>query len=87
MGKVLGYVRCSTKDQNEARQMVAMAAAGVSEEWIFIDKLSGKDFDRPNYKLMVRKIKKGDLLYIKSIDRLGRNYNEIIQLQKGLEPL
>lgn len=74
---VYGYVRVSTIDQNEERQMVEMRRVGVSEDRIYKDKLSGKDFNRPNYKKLLRKLKKGDLLYILSIDRLGRNYEEI----------
>ncbi len=72
-----GYVRVSSIDQNEERQMVALRDAAVPEENIFIDKQSGKDFERPNYKKLVKKLKAGDLLYILSIDRLGRNYEEI----------
>ena len=72
-----GYVRISTQDQNEARQMVSMAEVGVKEEDIFIDRQSGKDFERPQYIKMSGLLKKGDLLYISSIDRLGRNYGEI----------
>lgn len=74
-----GYVRVSTKDQNEARQMIAMRDFGVDEAHIFIEKQSGKDFNRPKYKKLLRKIKAGDTLVIKSIDRLGRNYDEIIE--------
>lgn len=74
-----GYVRVSSKDQNEARQMIAMREFGVDEHHIFIEKQSGKDFNRPQYKRMLRKIKTGDTLVIKSIDRLGRNYDEIIE--------
>lgn len=74
-----GYVRVSTKDQNEARQVVAMRAFGVEEHNLFIEKQSGKDFNRPQYKRLLRKIKAGDTLVIKSIDRLGRNYDEIIE--------
>ena len=74
---VYGYIRVSTKEQNEDRQLIALNEAGVGKEWIFMDKQSGKDFDRPQYKKLVRKLKKDDLLYIKSIDRLGRNYEEI----------
>ena len=77
MSKVYGSVRVSSVDQNEDRQMIAMREAGVPVENIFIDKQSGKDFDRPNYKRLVRKLREGDLLYILSIDRLGRNYEEI----------
>lgn len=72
-----GYVRVSSADQNEDRQMIALREADVPEKNIFLDKQSGKDFERPNYKKMVRKLKAGDLLYILSIDRLGRNYEEI----------
>lgn len=76
---VYGYVRVSAKDQNEDRQIIAMREVGVSEKNIYIDKQSGKDFKRKQYKRLVRKMKKDDLLYIKSIDRLGRNYEEIIK--------
>ena len=74
---IYGYVRVSSTDQNEDRQMIALREVGVPEKNIFMDKQSGKDFDRPNYKKLVRKLKAGDLLYILSIDRLGRNYEEI----------
>lgn len=74
---IYGYVRVSSMDQNEDRQMVALSEAGVSEKNIFMDKLSGKSFDRPQYKKLVKKLKTGDLLYILSIDRLGKNYEEI----------
>ena len=77
MGKIFGYVRVSSVDQNEERQMIEMRRVGVPEENIFIDKQSGKTFDRPNYKRMIRRLREGDLLYILSIDRLGRNYEEI----------
>jgi len=77
MPKVYGYVRVSSADQNEDRQMIEMERVGVPQENIFIDKQSGKNFDRPNYKRLVRRLKEGDLLYILSIDRLGRNYEEI----------
>ncbi len=77
MGEVYGYIRVLSTDQNEDRQLVAMSAKGVPTENIFIDKQSGKDFDRPEYKRMVEKLRQGDLLYILSIDRLGRNYEEI----------
>lgn len=73
-----GYIRVSSKDQNEARQLIALKNNGVPEKNIFIDKQSGKDFERPNYKRMIKKLKPGDLLEIKSIDRLGRNYDEIL---------
>ena len=74
-----GYVRVSTKEQNEDRQMIALREMGVLPHNIFIDKQSGKDFNRPQYKKLVRKLKKDDLLYIKSIDRLGRSYEEILR--------
>ncbi|MCI9083522.1 MAG: recombinase family protein [Lachnospiraceae bacterium] len=75
--RIYGYVRVSSTDQNEVRQMTAMSEVSVPPENIYIDKLSGKNFDRPQYEKMVRKLKAGDLLYILSIDRLGRNYEEI----------
>ncbi len=74
-----GYVRVSSKDQNEDRQMSAMAEKGIPPENIFIDKQSGKDFDRENYKNLIDVLLKDDLIVIKSIDRLGRNYQEIIE--------
>ena len=74
-----GYVRVSTKDQNEARQVIAMREFGVDESNVFIEKQSGKDFNRPLYKRLLRKLKAGDTLAIKSIDRLGRSYDEIIE--------
>ena len=77
MGIIYGYVRVSTKEQNEDRQLIALHDVGVMQKNIYIDKQSGKDFDRPQYKKLLKKIKSGDLLYIKSIDRLGRNYEEI----------
>lgn len=77
--KIYGYVRVSSTEQNEDRQMLAMRGLHIDEKDIFIDKQSGKDFNRPQYKKMLRKIKRDDLLYIKSIDRLGRNYEEILQ--------
>lgn len=76
--KTYGYIRVSSTDQNEERQLVAMRAAQVPEKNVYMDKQSGKDFDRPNYKKLVKKLKAGDLLYILSIDRLGRNYEEIL---------
>ncbi len=79
MGNVYGYIRVSSRDQNEDRQMIALKEVFVSGENIFMDKQSGKDFERPQYKKMLRRFKKGDLLYIKSIDRLGRNYDEILE--------
>lgn len=74
---IYGYIRVSSRDQNEDRQLVAMRGLSISERNIFMDKQSGKDFNRPQYQKLVRKLKKDDLLYIKSIDRLGRNYEEI----------
>lgn len=74
-----GYVRVSSKDQNEARQIVAMHEAGIQDENIFLDKQSGKNFERPAYKNMLRKIKAHDVVFVKSIDRLGRNYDEILE--------
>lgn len=75
--RIYGYVRVSTREQNEDRQLIAMHNAGVSGGNIFVDFQSGKDFDRPQYQQLVKKIRSGDLLYVKSIDRLGRNYEEI----------
>jgi DNA invertase Pin-like site-specific DNA recombinase len=77
--KIYGYVRVSSKDQNEDRQMIAMRDVNIPEKNIFIDKQSGKNFERPMYKKMVKKLKENDILYIKSIDRLGRNYEEILE--------
>lgn len=71
------YVRVSAVDQNEARQMLEMKKLGIESKNIYMDKQSGKDFNRPSYLRLLRKLKKGDLLYVKSIDRLGRNYREI----------
>ena len=74
-----GYVRVSTKEQNEDRQLIALREVRVPEKNIYMDKQSGKDFERPQYKKLIRKLKKDDILYIKSIDRLGRNYEEILE--------
>ena len=74
-----GYARVSTKEQNEDRQVAAMREFGVSDRNIVLDKQSGKDFDRPGYRLLLKKLKTGDALVIKSIDRLGRNYDEILE--------
>ena len=74
---VYGYIRVSSTDQNEERQVVAMKEVNVPNENMYIDKQSGKDFDRPQYKRLVKKLKPGDLLMIQSIDRLGRNYEEV----------
>lgn len=76
--KIYGYIRVSSKDQNEDRQKFALLKAGVPVKNIILDKQSGKDFNRPGYRLLCKKIKPGDVLVIKSIDRLGRNYNEIL---------
>ena len=75
--EIYGYIRVSSTDQNEDRQVLAMKDMQVPPKNIFIDKQSGKDFDRPQYKKLVKKLKSGDLLYILSLDRLGRNYEEI----------
>ena len=77
--RIYGYVRVSSRDQNEDRQMLAMQDMGVVEKNIYLDKQSGKDFDRPMYKKMVKRFRENDTLYIKSIDRLGRNYEEILE--------
>ena len=74
-----GYIRVSSTDQNEDRQLMAMRELTIPEKHLFVDKQSGKDFERPQYKKMVRRLKAEDLLYIKSIDRLGRNYGEILE--------
>ena len=78
-GKLYGYIRVSTKEQNEDRQRLAMYEFGIADRELYMDKQSGKDFERPNYKRFMRKIKPGDTLVIKSIDRLGRNYEEILE--------
>ena len=72
-----GYIRVSSMDQNEDRQRLAMEQAAIPKRNIYMDKQSGKDFDRPQYKRLVHRLKSGDLLYVVSIDRLGRNYEEI----------
>ena len=74
-----GYVRVSTKDQNENRQLEAMKQLEILKKNIYVEKISGKDFDRPIYQKLVKKLRPDDLLYIKSIDRLGRNYEEILE--------
>ena len=79
MGNMYGYVRVSTREQNEERQMIAMSQVKVPEKNIYMDKQSGKDFERPMYHRMVGRLQEDDLLYIKSIDRLGRNYEEILE--------
>lgn len=78
MGNLYGYIRVSTRDQNEDRQLIALRELKIPEKNIFMDKQSGKDFNRLQYKKLLRKMKKDDLLCIKSIDRLGRNYEEIL---------
>lgn len=89
--KILGYMRVSSREQNEDRQRVALLEMGVPEANIYVDKLSGKDFNRPQYRKMLRKLDKNTVLYVKSIDRLGRNYadlNEqwrIITKEKGAD--
>ena len=75
---IFGYIRVSTKEQCEDRQIIALREFPVQDDKIFMDKLSGKDFNRPQYKKVLRKLKQGDILVIKSIDRLGRNYDEIL---------
>ena len=77
MVKTYGYIRVSTREQNEARQLTALREVEIPARNIFLDKQSGKDFNRPNYQKLLRKLKKDDLLHVKSIDRLGRNYEEI----------
>ena len=77
--KNYGYIRVSTKEQNEDRQRLAMRNFGIENSNIFMDKQSGKDFNRPGYRQLLRRIKPGDTLVIKSIDRLGRNYEEILE--------
>ena len=74
-----GYIRVSTREQNEDRQLIALREMSVPEQNIYMDKQSGKDFNRPQYKKLVKKLKPDDLLCIKSIDRLGRNYTEILE--------
>ncbi|MCI8479310.1 MAG: recombinase family protein [Oscillibacter sp.] len=78
-GIVYGYVRVSTHEQNEARQVAAMQKFGVAEENIIVEKLSGKDFCRPLYQRLAQRLRPGDVLVVKSIDRLGRNYTEILE--------
>ena len=79
MGNVYGYIRVSSRDQNEDRQLIAMQELKVPRNNIYMDKQSGKDFNRPKYKRLLRRLRQDDLLYIKSIDRLGRNYSEILE--------
>jgi DNA invertase Pin-like site-specific DNA recombinase len=77
--KTFGYIRVSSKDQNEDRQLIALALLEIPEQNLYIDKQSGKNFDRPAYKQMIKRMRRGDLLCVKSIDRLGRNYADIIE--------
>jgi len=79
INRIFGYARISTSDQNEGRQIEALTAAGVDERYIFVDKASGKDFNRVEYQVLIRALRENDTLIIKSIDRLGRNYNEITE--------
>ena len=74
---LIGYMRVSSREQNEDRQRVALLEIGISEENIYMDKLSGKDFERPQYKKMLRRLNKNTVLFVKSIDRLGRNYADL----------
>ena len=89
--KIYGYVRVSTTDQNEDRQIIALKEAGVPEKNIYLDKLSGKNFERPQYKKLIEKLDNNSVLYIKSVDRLGRNYRDlseqwrIITKEKGAD--
>ena len=76
---IYGYIRVSSRDQNEGRQLIALKEAGVPDKNIYQDKQSGKDFNRPQYKKLLHKLKENDVLYIKCIDRLGRNYEEVLQ--------
>lgn len=84
MSNIYGYIRVSTRDQNEDRQLLALRQLRIPKKNIFLDRQSGKDFARPQYRKMVRRFKKNDLLYIKSIDRLGRNYAEILEQWRTL---
>ena len=79
MNQIFAYVRVSSRDQNVDRQLDAIRSVSIPERNIFIEKMSGKDFIRPEYQRLMKKLKRGDLLYVKSIDRLGRNYSEIIE--------
>lgn len=75
---IYGYIRVSSRDQNEDRQLITMQEAGIPREAIFLDKRSGRDFERPAYRSLLRRLRRNDVLYVKSIDRLGRNYDEIL---------
>ena len=82
MGKTYGYARVSTKEQNEIRQLIALREMGIAPRNLYVDKQSGKDFNRPMYQRLVGRLREGDLIYVKSIDRLGRNYADIIEQWK-----
>lgn len=84
MPNTYGYIRVSTREQNEDRQRIALAEISIPPENIYIDKQSGKDFDRPAWRRLMRRIKRDDLLFVKSIDRLGRNYGEILETWRVL---
>lgn len=79
MGSIYGYVRVSTREQNEDRQMIALNALQIAKNNIYVDKQSGKDFSRPMYTRLLKRLRQDDLLYVKSIDRLGRDYKEILE--------
>lgn len=79
MSEIYGYIRVSSKDQNESRQLLTLEEYHIPKENVYVDKQSGKDFDRPAYQKLLKKLMQGDLLIVKSIDRLGRNYNEILK--------
>lgn len=78
MGKIYGYARVSSKEQNEDRQMESFKSLNIPDKQIYVDKISGRNFERPHYEALIRKLKKGDILFIHEIDRLGRNYSEIL---------
>lgn len=83
-GNTYGYIRVSTKEQNTDRQEIALTEFGVNPKHIYVDRLSGKDFNRPAYRRLMKKLKPGDTLVIKSIDRLGRNYEEILEQWRAI---
>lgn len=83
--KTYGYVRVSTKEQNEGRQLIAMREFGIADKNVIVEKQSGKDFERPKYKTLLKMLKPGDTFVIKSIDRLGRNYDEILSSGASLQ--
>ena len=84
MGNIYGYIRVSSKDQNEDRQLKALEPYHIKKSDLYIDKQSGKDFNRPAYKKMIKKLKAGDVVIVKSIDRLGRNYKEILKQWRSI---